>query len=136
MKQAINFDWQFVGDYKDEYLNKLPNSSVRINIPHCAKEVPYNYFNEKDYQFISTYEKVYDIEENIDITEEKNTDSLSPESTKNKKSGLRKDNRGIGVVEIVLILVVLIALIIIFKDKIIEIINAAFESISDGASSL
>ena len=26
-----------------------------------------------------------DIEENIDITEEKNTDSLSPESTKNKK---------------------------------------------------
>ena len=66
MKQAINFDWQFVPDYKDEYLNKLPNSSVRINIPHCAKEVPYNYFNEKDYQFISTYEKVFDIEENID----------------------------------------------------------------------
>ena len=46
-----------------------------------------------------------DIEENIDITEEKNTDSLSPESTKNKKFGLRNDNRGIGVVEIVLILV-------------------------------
>ena len=66
MKQAINFDWQFVSDYKDEYLNKLPNSSVRINIPHCAKEVPYNYFNEKDYQFISTYEKVFDVEENID----------------------------------------------------------------------
>ena len=66
MKQAINFDWQFVADYKDEYLNKLPNSSVRINIPHCAKEVPYNYFNEKDYQLISTYEKVFDIEENID----------------------------------------------------------------------
>ena len=41
-----------------------------------------------------------DIEENIDITEEKITDSLSPESTKNKKFGLRKDNRGIGVVEI------------------------------------
>ena len=49
---------------------------------------------------------------------------------------LRKDNRGIGVVEIVLILVVLIALIIIFKDKIIEIINSAFESISEGADSL
>ena len=66
MKQAINFDWQFVSDYKDEYLNTLPNSSQRINIPHCAKEVPYNYFNEKDYQFISTYEKVFDFEENID----------------------------------------------------------------------
>ena len=65
MKQAINFDWQFVNDYKEEYLNKLPNSSQTINIPHCAKEVPYNYFNEKDYQFISTYEKVFDIEESI-----------------------------------------------------------------------
>ena len=41
---------------------------------------------------------------------------------------LASDNRGIGVVEIVLILVVLVALVIIFKDKIIEIINKAFES--------
>ena len=46
-----------------------------------------------------------DIEENIDIAEEKNNDRVSPEGTKNKKFGLRKDNRGIGVVEIVLILV-------------------------------
>ena len=66
MKHAINFDWQFVADYKDEYLNKLPNSSKRINIPHCAKEVPYNYFNEKDYQVLSTYEKLFDVEENIE----------------------------------------------------------------------
>ena len=65
MKQAINFDWKFVGDYKEDYLNNLPNSSVQINIPHCAKEVPYNYFNEKDYQIISTYEKCFDVEENI-----------------------------------------------------------------------
>ena len=65
MKQALNYSWQFVQDYKDEYLNKLPNSSEAINIPHCAKEVPYNYFNEKDYQFISTYQKTFDVEENI-----------------------------------------------------------------------
>ena len=65
MKQAINFDWQFVSDYKEEYLNKLPNSSQRINIPHCAKEVPYNYFNEKDYQIVSTYEKIFDVDEDI-----------------------------------------------------------------------
>jgi len=65
MKQAINFNWQFVDDYKDEYLNNLPNSSQIINIPHCAKEVPYNYFDEKDYQLISTYQKTFDIEEDI-----------------------------------------------------------------------
>ena len=65
MKHAINFGWQFIDDYKEEYLNKLPNSSQTIDIPHCAKEVPYNYFNEQDYQFISTYQKLFDIEENI-----------------------------------------------------------------------
>ena len=65
MKHGINYGWQFVADYKEEYLNKLPNSSQTIDIPHCAKEVPYNYFNEQDYQFISTYQKLFDIEENI-----------------------------------------------------------------------
>ena len=63
MKQALNFNWQFVSDYKDEYLNTFPNSRETINIPHCAKEVPYNYFDEKDYQFISTYQKDFDVEE-------------------------------------------------------------------------
>ena len=65
MKHAINFGWQFMDDYKEEYLNKLPNSSQTIDIPHCAKEMPYNYFNEQDYQVISTYQKLFDIEENI-----------------------------------------------------------------------
>ena len=65
MKQALNFDWQFVPDYKDEYLNTLPNSSETINIPHCAKEVPYNYFDEKDYQIVSTYQKIFDVDEDI-----------------------------------------------------------------------
>ena len=54
----------------------------------------------------------------------------------NTNSSLVSDNRGIGVVEIVLILVVLIALIIIFKDKIMEIINNAFDAIMGGANSL
>ena len=66
MKQALNFSWQFLPDYKEEYLYKLPNSSETINIPHCAKQVPYNYFDEKDYQIISTYEKVFDVDETID----------------------------------------------------------------------
>lgn len=54
----------------------------------------------------------------------------------NREMSLASDNRGIGVVEIVLILVVLVALVIIFKDKIIEIINKAFESITSGTDSL
>ena len=63
----------------------------------------------------------------IDLnTDKKQSDTVS----------LINDNRGIGVVEIVLILVVLVALVIIFKDKIIEIINKAFESITSGTDSL
>jgi len=58
------------------------------------------------------------------------------EETESERNSLITDNRGIGVVEIVLILVVLVALVLIFKDKIMEIINDAFSSISDGADSL
>lgn len=43
---------------------------------------------------------------------------------------------GIGVVEIVLILVILIALIVIFKDKISTTISNAFSQIDDGAGTI
>ena len=43
---------------------------------------------------------------------------------------------GIGVVEMVLILVILIALIVIFKDKISTIISNAFSQIDDGAGTI
>jgi Flp pilus assembly pilin Flp len=47
-----------------------------------------------------------------------------------------RDEDGIGVVEIVLILVILIALIVIFKDKITDIISNAFSQIDDGAGTI
>ena len=43
---------------------------------------------------------------------------------------------GIGVVEIVLILVILVALIVIFQDKITTIISNAFSQIDDGAGTI
>lgn len=66
MKQALNFNWKFVPNYMPEYLNMMPDSSELVNIPHSVKEVPYNYFNEKDYQIISTYEKVFNVDESIE----------------------------------------------------------------------
>ena len=47
-----------------------------------------------------------------------------------------KDNRGIGVIEIVLILVILIGLVLIFKEKITEIVNDAFTAISGDAGKI
>lgn len=50
-----------------------------------------------------------------------------------KKQKLSTDNRGIGVVEIILILVILIGLVLLFQTQIKEIVSNALNSISSGA---
>ena len=62
MKQSLNFSWKFVPDFQNAYLNHMPEDSQIINIPHTAKEVPYNYFPGESYQMICTYEKVFDVD--------------------------------------------------------------------------
>ncbi len=62
MKQSLNYNWNFIPCYSDEFLAKLPSEVTKVNIPHTVKEVPYNYFSEQTYQFISTYEKFFDVE--------------------------------------------------------------------------
>ena len=42
-----------------------------------------------------------------------------------------KDNRGMGTVEIILIIVVLIGLVIIFRTQIQEVVNNIFKKITD-----
>lgn len=65
MKQALNFAWRFTPDYKEEYLNSSLKKYTEVNIPHTAKEIPYNYFDEKEYQMVCTYEKTFDVEFDI-----------------------------------------------------------------------
>ena len=62
MKQSINFNWKFIPNYQDEYLKSLPKDAQKVDLPHNAVEVPYNYFDEKSYQIVSTYEKIFDVE--------------------------------------------------------------------------
>ncbi len=47
-----------------------------------------------------------------------------------------KDDRGIGVVEVILILVVLIGLVIIFKTQLTDIVNSIFEKIVSESSGI
>ena len=47
-----------------------------------------------------------------------------------------KDEEGIGVVEIILILVVLIALVLLFKDKITSVVNDAFSAFEKDSGSI
>ena len=65
MRQPLNFGWSFVSDFKEEYLKQLPDNKETIDIPHSAIKVPYNYFNELDYQKIFTYEKIFNIEDEL-----------------------------------------------------------------------
>ena len=44
------------------------------------------------------------------------------------------DNRGMGVVEVILIIVVLIGLVVIFKSQIQDIVEQLFDAISSGVS--
>lgn len=47
-----------------------------------------------------------------------------------------KDDSGIGVVEIILILVVLIGLVVIFKTQLTDIVNSIFEKITRESSGI
>ena len=49
---------------------------------------------------------------------------------------LWQEEDGIGVVEIILILVILVALIVIFKDQITSIISNAFSEINESAGTV
>ena len=47
-----------------------------------------------------------------------------------------KDDKRIGVVEVILILVVLIGLVIIFKDQLTSLVNSIFEKITSESSGI
>lgn len=54
----------------------------------------------------------------------------------NKIKSLVKDEDGMGVVEIILIIVVLISLVLIFKNQLTSIVKNIFTKISSGASNI
>ena len=53
-KIIINNKWLYSEDKDKDF--------ITVNLPHANKEVPYNYFDEKSYQFISYYKKNLNIE--------------------------------------------------------------------------
>ena len=60
-------------------------------------------------------------EETVEMTEGVETGEEIP--------GVLRDNRGVGVVEIILILVVLIALVVIFKEQLTEMVTKALDAL-------
>lgn len=52
------------------------------------------------------------------------------EKNNKMKKGFVADNRGVGVVEVILILVILIGLVLIFKSEIESLVGSVFDAIS------
>ena len=47
----LNDNWSFYEDAAN------PNEAVEVRIPHTTREVPYNYFDEREYQMLCLYRK-------------------------------------------------------------------------------
>ena len=61
--------------------------------------------------------------------EEAVLDNVCLVESEEEKAGFWKDNRGVGVVEVILILVVLIALVLIFKEQLSSMVTKAMEAL-------
>ncbi len=61
----LNFGWKYSEVCTDEMLNAgFDDSSFEtVDIPHANKEIPYNYFDETIYQFVSCYRKSFRLPE-------------------------------------------------------------------------
>ncbi|MFA5006862.1 MAG: glycoside hydrolase family 2 TIM barrel-domain containing protein [Candidatus Izemoplasmatales bacterium] len=53
----LNFDWLFAPVFEEGYPTAaaLPEGMTSVSIPHTVKELPLNDFDERDYQFVSSY---------------------------------------------------------------------------------
>ncbi len=60
----LNHDWIFypdIGGYETSREGIQYEKKETVDLPHTVKQLPYHYFNEKDYQFISLYEKTISV---------------------------------------------------------------------------
>ena len=63
MRETIVFNqgWDYTPEWQDKFIEPSQKAEgfTKVNLPHANKEIPYNYFDEKDYQFVSCYRKVF-----------------------------------------------------------------------------
>ncbi|MCF3641777.1 glycoside hydrolase family 2 protein [Rhizobium sp. TRM95111] len=57
--ETFNGNWTFRYGFEPAYVHVLQTGET-VRLPHSAVELPYNYFDETDYQKPFTYQKVFD----------------------------------------------------------------------------
>lgn len=66
MHQPINFDWVFKPSFDQQAIHQKVQDGSYVDIPHSHQKLPLQYADEHAYQFKSTYQKVFRLEEKID----------------------------------------------------------------------
>ena len=58
-RTLINCGWEYIPKWRDEFVQPglSADGFVKVTIPHANKEISYNYFDERDYQFVSCYRR-------------------------------------------------------------------------------
>lgn len=64
-KRYINFNWLYNANYKEEHVSNYTNVNdfERVDLPHCAVEIPFNNFDETMLHIECTYKKEITIDE-------------------------------------------------------------------------
>lgn len=57
----LNFNWKYCPSFTEEMVKPGYDDGAfeAVDIPHANKELPYHYFDERDYQFVSCYRKYF-----------------------------------------------------------------------------
>ena len=61
MRTELNYGWHFNEGFREEWISSRMTHYEEVDIPHCAKRMPVNHFDETDYQGIYSYEKYFDL---------------------------------------------------------------------------
>lgn len=61
----LNFDWEYRPDFREEFLKaEQPGDGfAKVEIPHANRVLPYNDFDDRDYQFVSSYRRLLQVPE-------------------------------------------------------------------------
>jgi len=62
-RTALNRGWRYTPDFRDEYSGPSHPLAAweEASLPHTNRELPYNGFDEKEYQFVSCYARDLDL---------------------------------------------------------------------------
>ncbi len=65
IKLAWNEGWYFANKYQEKFKsdsNITTNIQQKVRLPHTVKEVPFNQFDENEYQMLSSYTKIFKLD--------------------------------------------------------------------------